>query len=78
MVQNMEKDASNGKTVMYMMVISMKIKFKEEVGWYSKIKNNTMVNGLIIKCMEKVYLSGLMVKNIKVNSKMIKKMDMEL
>ncbi len=78
MVQNMEKDASNGKTVMYMMVISMKIKFKEEVGWYLKIKNNTMVNGLIIKCMEKVYLSGLMVKNIKVNSKMIKKMDMVL
>jgi len=74
----MEKDASNGKTVMYMMVISMKIKFKEEVGWYLKIKNNTMVNGLIIKCMEKVYLSGLMVKNIKVNSKMIKKMDMVL
>lgn len=56
---------------------SMKIKYKVKVEWSGLMENNTMVSGKIIKCMERVHSSGLMVEFMLVSIMKIKNMGLE-
>jgi hypothetical protein len=72
-VKNMEKECFNGPMDLNLQEISIIIILKVTDYTFGVIKDNTKVNGSIIKCTGKGYLCGPMAKNMKVNTNRIKK-----
>lgn len=72
--RRMGKDNLNGQITRLMMDNSLITILTESDSTFGLTKENTMGNGKIIRCMEKVYLRGLMAGNIQVLITMIESM----
>lgn len=74
---NTVRDSLDGTTVTNMKVISQIIIFKEKENTPGKTGASLKAIGSIIRCMDLVYLHGLMVDGTKASISMIKKKDLE-
>ena len=75
--RNMEKDYIFGRTDPATKEIGSKIELKELESINGKTVGHTLVNGRIITCMEKAFIHGPMVEDIKASMKWTKSMGME-
>jgi hypothetical protein len=65
MAKSMEKVFTHGLMEASTMVTGTKIKFMARESIYGETAEDTKVNGVIIRCMDMVYIRGKMVENMK-------------
>lgn len=65
MVRSMERVFTHGLMEAFIMGTGTKIKFMVRGSIYGEAVENIKVNGVIIRCMDMVYIRGRMVVNMK-------------